>query len=629
MNQTPLAAAIARISSSIEAITDQQKQALQNLHRQLASSLIDEETANTTGVQFLFQNANNFSIDSSQSEATKAFQASPQQAADNNEKPTHRVFVRDVPVKSTQIKTSVPAWAAGSAPDKTLGPFVTIDGRNLWYDFYPFEELIALYVQGNPNPVLLFHISTFRRFFDKIPFVGSSETSYQLWGNTIWILSTIFTADAPANYYTGLRVNGGEIILSEAPQNINNQLTVGAGATITVQLQLDQPAITDADPTSDYGKDARAASLSLPTQFNFYFSGNFSAVIESVSDSSWNLYSSGANFVWNEEAASFDASLQEILIPLSCSEPTFFIQNNLSLFNTFSGNADIEWSAWALPVAQIDVTNPTSAAGIGALVIRCNKGISAQWAGLKNGAVNLSNPYFQLGVGVITALDLAAINLSGTQEFLLWKDAQNPHRSSIEAFYNTAFPFLFLSDVAGTEMIVAQTNTVAHIDRPVTVDAQPLSISTKNSALFLFVSQTKKTVYLYDVNILADNANVTGIAYFPQPISFALQNAVFKTTKTNELVLFGNLADDFILIEKGNLYLGFGIYAYLPILPDPYAANLGVLKDQFANYSRGAGVGDAYLNHNNQTVWLLLVCSIKWSEKENSLDDVNVSFAFA
>ena len=623
MNQTPLAAAITRISSSVEASTILQKQALQTLHQQLASSLIDEDIANVSGIQYSFQNAASFASQTSQGEAGQDFQTSIQQAIDNNAKPTHRVFVRDVPVRNVLLKTSVPSWAAGSAPDKTLGPFTSTDGRQLWYDFYPFEELIALYVEGNSSPVLLFHISTFRRFFDNLPFIGGSETSYQIVGNTVWILSTVLSADAPANYYTGLQISGGTITLSEAPQNINNQLTVGAAATINVELQLNQLTDGNADPTSDWGKDARAATLSLPKQFNFYFSGNYSAVIQVVNDSSWDLYGSQASFVWNEDAPSFDTLLQEIIIPLSCSEPQFSVENNLSSFNTFSGSADIEWSAWALTVAQIDITNPTTAAGIGALVIRCNKGISAEWTGMKNGAVILSNPYFQLGIGAITVLDVAAINPAGTQEFLLWKDVLNPHRSSIEAFYNTAFSFLFLSDAAGTEMIGAQTNTIAHIDRPVTVDAQPLFINTKNSTLLLFVSQTKKTVYLYDANILADNADVTAIAYFPQPIAFALQNAVFKTTKTAGLVLFGNLADNFTNIDNGTLYLSFGVYAYLPILPDPYAANLGVLKQQFA------GVSDVYVNRNNQQVSMLLVCSIKWSPTENDLDNVSVAFSFA
>ncbi len=613
MNQPSLATSITSLSSSIEANTPEQQQALQSLHQQLVLSVIDVNTTDLQSRLFSFENAQTFQTTASQTEATQAFQNSLQGALQNAGKPTQRVFVRDVPVRAAQIQTSVPAWAVGSAPDKTLGPFTTADGRQLWYDFYPIEELIALYVQGNPNPVLLFHISTLRRWFDNIPFVAQSTSSYQLTGNTVWIHSPLFTNDAPSGWYTGLQISGGEISLSEVLQNINNQITVSAGATITVQLQLVQPQITNADPTSDWGKDARAATLQLPQQLNFSFTGNNTATLQMVGDAGWNLYGSEDSFSWNRDAASFDALLREIMIPLSCSAEQFSVQNNLSSFHTLRGNAPIEWSAWSLPVAQIDITQPTAAEGIGSLTIRCNGGLSSEWAGSQNGAVTLANPYIQLSVGKLTVLDFAAINTAGTQEFILWKDALNPHPSTIEAFYNTAFAFLFLSDSAGTEMIVAQTNVVVHIDRPVTVDGQPLSIKTKNSALLLSVSQTKKTVYLFDTNILADNANITAIAYFPQSISFALQNAVFKTTKAAELVLFGNLADDFVTVDNGNLYLSFGVYAYLPILPDPYAANLGVLKQQF-------GGSDPAYNRANQQVFMLLIGSIKWSGNKQLIE---------
>ena len=606
--------------------SNEEKKMLDALHQQLSNSLIDESATDLKGISFAHEGTD-FFADKDQPAKGSNEDAQNVSALKNNR--THRVFIRDTPIRNAQVKTSVPAWAAGAAVDKTIGPFTNKDGRKLWYDFYPFEELIALYVQGNTNPVLLFHISTFRRFFENIPFVNQSTTSYQLTGNTIWINSQVLSGEAPAGFYTGLKIKGGGIGLSEVPQNINNQLTLSAGVIINVQLQLDQPTISNADATSEYGKDARAAFLNLPQQFNFSFSGDTNATVQFASNAEWSLFGSQAGFSWNANAAiSFDALLNEILVPFTCSEQQLSVQNNLSSFNNLSGNAQIEWSAWSLPIAQIDISNPTTAEGIGALTIRCLQGLSEEWSGMQNGAVSLSNSYIQLNVGKISVLELAAINLSGTQEFLLWEDALNPHRSSIELFYNTAFPFLFLSDASGNEMIIAQTNTVAHIDRPVTVSAQPLDIKTKNSLLFISATKTVRFVYLYDNNILADNAGYT-IAYFPQPISFALQNAVFKTTKTNGCILFGELASNFINVEKANLVLSFGIYAYLPILPDPYAANLGVLKEQFAYHSALAGVSDAYQSRNNQRVWLLLICSIKWDKETDDLDKVDVSFSFA
>ncbi|MGI8950603.1 MAG: hypothetical protein ACR2FN_03355 [Chitinophagaceae bacterium] len=136
-----------------------------------------------------------------------------------------------------------------------------------------------------------------------------------------------------------------------------------------------------------------------------------------------------------------------------------------------------------------------------------------------------------------------------------------------------------------------------------------------------------RLLYLYDDNILQDNYN-NEYAYFPKPISFALHNALFKVTPANECLLFGELADNFIQVEKGALFLTFGMFAYLPTLPDPYAANLGILKEQFAR-ENVAGVSDAYVNRNVQRIWLWFICEIKFKKETDDLEKVNVSFYFA
>ena len=275
------------------------------------------------------------------------------------------------------------------------------DGRQFWYDFYPIEELIALYIQGTASPVMLFHISVFKRIIEHLPFFTNTSNSYTLTGNTVWISSQVLTKGAPANCYTGLKIKGGEIKFSEAPQHVNNNLSVQAGVTVTVNLQLDQPAITNADDSSDYGKDARAASLTLPQQFNFNFSGISPIAIDSVSNASWNLYDEQDSFKFNpQNQISYDNIIKEILIPFTCSADEFSINNNLSSFNVLSGNAPIQWSAWALPVAQIDINNPTAAEGIGSLTIRCDKGLFTEWKGhAKRRCCILSNPYITIKRG--------------------------------------------------------------------------------------------------------------------------------------------------------------------------------------------------------------------------------------
>ena len=87
----------------------------------------------------------------------------------------------------------------------------------------------------------------------------------------------------------------------------------------------------------------------------------------------------------------FNSHLNRVLIPFICSEQNFTIKECKSSFNTISGDAPISSSAWALPSAQIDVTKPSPAAGIGGIVIQCKENLNAAWQGLKGGKVKLSN----------------------------------------------------------------------------------------------------------------------------------------------------------------------------------------------------------------------------------------------
>jgi len=73
------------------------------------------------------------------------------------------------------------------------------------------------------------------------------------------------------------------------------------------------------------------------------------------------------------------------------------------------------------------------------------------------------------------------------------------------------------------------------------------------------------------------------------------------------------------------MYLGFGLYSYLPTLPDPYAANLGVLKRQFEKERATTGAAAK----KKSQVWLWLIGLVKWEPKDEETSDIKVSFHFA
>ena len=540
--------------------------------------------------------------------------------------PTYRLAMREVPLRSTQLHGSNPLWASGAASEASFGPFISLDGRRFWFDFFRIEKLVALYVQGIAEPALLFKLrSRFRFIGIDLPLAADAAPGYHLNAGSIWINSRLLATNAPAGFFTGLTIRSGNIALSAAPQIIGGRLTIAPSTRVRVELQLAQQQVNDADPSSDYGKDARAADVQLPREFAFHFAGGTHA-LDAVGDASWRVYGHQADFAWqNQQATTHDTTLNRVFIPLTASTNSFAVADNQSPFHTFSGEAKLTASFWALPAAPIDVANPTPAEGIGAIAIRCKAGLASSWTALNGGPLNLRQPYIMGAPGRIAITDLNAGNALCVQEFALWLDKLNRFGTTAEVQFLAEAPFFFNTLANGTELLSTLVNADVRADRPVTAKGEPLEIRSKKSLIVLAATKSFRLIYLFDDNILVDATDLTKKpAQISRPLSLVLNNALFKTTAVNGCLLFGALAKDFIKVERGALFLSLGMHAYLPTLPDPYAANITRLMRQFYGESeRALGVA------NLPRIWLLLIARVIWEPLAEDEDEVEVSFHFA
>ncbi|MBM4259516.1 MAG: hypothetical protein FJ147_26900 [Deltaproteobacteria bacterium] len=407
----------------------------------------------------------------------------------------------------------------------------------------------------------------------------------------------------------------------------NGKLTITPSTTVTVTLTLQQPTATDADPSSPYGIDARNATLQLPQQLAFRFSGLGSSLTE-ISSARWVVYGHKASFAWNRVSpASYDHTLHRVLIPFTCSRPSFQVTNNQSPFHTLAGQASVTSCAWALPSAPIDILSPTPAAGIGALFVKTGKGLTSTWTGLQGSELSFTQPSIMAEPGRIALTDLTAGTLAYQQTFALWKDEQNPYGTTVQVQYPRTTPFYYNTLANGIETLTTSCNADVQSDRPVTVAGEAVPIRSKNSLLFLGVSKALKLLYLFDDNILFDSVDFSQQPpVSPKPIALALHNALFKVTPVNGCLLFGELANDLRKVTKGSLFLTFGLQGYLPTLPDPYAANLGSLRAQFRDRGSSAIPGTAGVNPN---IRLWLVALIRWQPTPTTNDSVALSFHFA
>lgn len=542
------------------------------------------------------------------------------------EKPRYRVFAREVPIREPLLHASVPPWAAGAKVAQSIGPFDHKDGRQFWFDFYPLVELVALYVQGVAEPVLMFSARRGRPAARE----SAATTTYALAKGSIWINARFLAPGAPNGTYVGLTVDGGQVALSSKPAEQDGKLIVSANTTVSVELALDQAEVTDADERSPHGADARKLALALPEVLAFRFSGQ-GRTIERVGNARCELYGQGLDFTWNGKVqTTYDPLLQRVVFPFTASNSTLEIRRSRSRTHGLGGAAPITRAGWALSVAAIDVSEPTEASGTGAMLVQTSQGLFDRWQGLEEGGLHLANPAFLVSPGLILLADLTAGNPHVRQTLALWRDELNPFGTTVELTFPLPALFFYATSASGIELLMTFANADFRVDRPVKVNGEPPVVRSLHSLIVLAVTPLGNLIYLFDDNLIQDAALLGNQdPVIPEPIALALTNALFRVTQVNGCLLFGSLADDFAKVEKGFLFLTFGLYAYLPTLPDPYAANLGVLRRQIRGRDVAGAPTAGFLSGAGITAWL--VCRVRWQAdpQDAANDDVEVSFHFA
>ncbi len=148
--------ALAFLAGHLEVSTSHDRHAVNALHDKLAQALAHCDLAAVRDCYFSVESSDLFFAEAIAPQERSRLVQLADRIAKDTKPPDLRVFVRDVPVRTTQMPGSVPAWAGGAAVAETLGPFVSKDGRRIWYDFYKITQLVALYVQGRSDPANLF-----------------------------------------------------------------------------------------------------------------------------------------------------------------------------------------------------------------------------------------------------------------------------------------------------------------------------------------------------------------------------------------------------------------------------------------------------------------------------------------
>lgn len=584
----------------------------------LAKSLLVSKDPSIRSESFSFERSQLFAKERIKPEQMEKIREIVEKAEIKEKEPELKPFVREIPVRTTQIKKSVPAWAAGAKVEKTIGPLIREDGRIVVIDFYKVVKLLGLYQQNSPLPVILFQAEFQEKRIQPINTPPVEVTKeYKVVAGSVWIRADMLAQNAPTNRYAGLKVSSGKIQLSQNPVLQNGKLVLGAQTGVQVSLVLGQtPAVVY--PPKKHGKDAVDAKVKTPESFSFSFSGASKAQIATVGAGEAELYGQKFAFQQKNAAPTYQSQISRLLIPLSTNQAEIKPSKQKSPLIELSESAPIKAASWAIPAAELDVNNPLEVAGSGGYLLEGKPGLKLNWQGLQAKNLKLQQPLFLVDPGRIGMTDLAGEGEGAFQEFEHWKDEQNTHGTSLSVFLGKKTSVIYNSLAEGIELLAATANAVHHVDRPVLVNGLPVGVKTKDSLLILAGSETKNLLYLIDDNILWDNKLPFDKVPKFKSLALALENALFTVTPVNGAMIFGECTPDWKRIVKSETFLVFGLLGYLPTLPDPYLANLTYLKRL---NQRGGGKGI-------EGIISWLVCQISQVPKDEKTDKVKVSFHF-
>ena len=578
MNEHPLLAQLAQLTGEFVITNNPSSTQLEDFQNSIATALLQEQPAGTLQQNFQFQNMAAYTTANLNPEDLQSLNEVLQNATMNKTGENIRVFRREVPFISSQVKSSVPDWAHGAAISKTIGPLIDKLGNQVWFDLYKIVPGVKIFLQGSANPAMILTLK-----IPRFTFFSHAPNSYTVPESSAWTKADLFNASIQDTQYFGLKAKSGTISFSNTVTLNNNIITVPPGVTATVVLQLTPQTATVNSP-DDTGIDAKNAQVNLPTQISFSFSSTAASVTD-AGNASWKLYDQSNEFNFQKgKPVFFIQRLNRLCIPYSSSQSQFEVLKCLSKVFNIKNNAAITNAAWGLPCASLDINNPLEASGEGGMIVQTDKGLQASWQGLKDVNfqnkewINLNNPWILLEPGRISISDAAAGNVNAKQQFFLWKNKKNQW-NKIDLQYTNSFLFFYNCLQSGNESVLAQTDCTGTIDKPVNVAGIPFELKSKQTILLLSFSPNNQLVYLYDDNLLVDNNALINSPVVFKTQAIGLNNALLTVSPLKGFLLLGELKseDEF---SKAALVFSFGLMGYVPTLPDPYTANLDIFRNQ-------------------------------------------------
>ncbi|WP_316797136.1 hypothetical protein [Pedobacter agri] len=523
------------------------------------------------------------------------------------------------------LANSAPALGglgAIAAPQKTLGPFTGNGGKLIWYDFFAYEKLIAVYLAGEDKPIMLIPL--------RINVRVRPTSSYTLSKGSIWIRADLFASAAGNTKYTGFKIKSGKISFNRTVSGLGGSMKLGADISFDMELNLDNEFENKGEGI--YGLDCRNSAVYLPNILALAYIGK-KITIKRFEDLSWKLYGDSRVFKQTPRLVTFNSTFDKLFIPLQTAKDNFQPLAIESEFFRMEGEAPVRACNWSLSLNELDVTKPFSIRNNGAIAVDCRKGLTASWQGIDpSKPLHLLSPYIFVEQGLFIFHELNADFKSIEEEYKLWNRSDNPEiKTGMRLSFNRKKKFDYMCLGEGTEGIVVSADISINADKPLQADGEPVAHRTKDSIYVKYISAESAQVMVIDQDMLyehSENGDVEENLLSKQKFKelkkednryrFVLENAYLICTPPATLVLRGNW-NKINEITEGNLTVLYGLTDLIPMLAHPYTSE--ILHDPRSSH-RGLNDVAAY----NRSLSGRITSIASWKQNDSAMAQVAIDF---
>ncbi|WP_456416446.1 hypothetical protein [Thiolapillus sp.] len=531
--------AVARLTQSI---VDTDKATLAKLQGLIAATL---RAAPDTGVETLLSRLTRMEVSEQEREAIRSIHPGDE---DQHLPPLHMERI-DERENLIEARISGPLSALGGA--ERLGPFV-IDGSPVWFEFYRPARRFVVTETGASAPA--FVMTSARRPV----FSGAGPLTLDLQKGTIWIRGDLINNNLPAGAYVGITVDDGKLTLPNTVNTSTGQVEVSAALVATVRLKLRTNEVS----LSENGCNAQTR-ISLPDLTLIFSSGNLLIEAEAGKAEAWSQ-----QFEFGRAAGTtkFIAPLWTLLLDYSVEQQEFNANTITSDLVDYQGKAQIIGGGLALPVV---VANP---AVLGPALVSpgwwmAMEALQACWYP-SGQEFHTFKGWMGISISGVTLFSAAvpALDEPVATNYRLWKPNDAPgKRIPWRHGYGDTFLFYHRCDAKHGEDLLTTGAAKVVLDRPVQTNGMPVLTPTTLGTMHQHKSGSSIRVTL---------AALIGDAPENQ---LALRNALCWTTRAVAAVTQGTLTER-RLIDDGSTHLFFGVFAWAPILPDPYVGNFQLCR---------------------------------------------------